>query len=149
MSKTPSPGYDARVRDSFARQGAMQTMGIEIVEVGPGRLELAMPYNPAYSQQHGFVHAGVITTALDSACGYAAFTLMDERAAVLSVEFKTSLLAPADGERFVFRAEVTKSGRTLSFAEARAYAVKDGREKHIASMSATLMAVMDRAGIEQ
>jgi len=92
----------------------MGTLGVEILRLDPGEIELAMPYNCAYTQQHGFMHAGIITTALDSACGYAAFSLMPAGAAVLTVEFKTNLLAPAKGESFRFRAHVIKPGRTLT-----------------------------------
>src|SRR5215471_17374309 len=98
------PDFDRRVRASFARQQVMATLGIEMSRLSPGEVELTMPYAAAYTQQHGFVHAGVIATALDSACGYAAFSLMPADASVLTVEFKTSLLSPARGDRFMFRA---------------------------------------------
>ena len=91
------PDFDRRVRASFARQRVMATLGIEISRLSPGAIELTMPYAAAYTQQHGFVHAGIVATALDSACGYAAFSLMQANAGVLTVEFKTSLLAPAQG----------------------------------------------------
>src|ERR1700747_614031 len=97
------PQFQERVRASFARQRVMQTLGIEIADLQPGEIELAMPYEAAYTQQHGFTHAGIITTALDSACGYAAFSLMPADAAVLTVEFQTNLLAPAMGRRVLFR----------------------------------------------
>ena len=122
----------------------MRTLGIEIVRLNPGEIELAMAYNAAYTQQHGFMHAGIITTALDSACGYAAFTLMPADAAVLSVEFKTNLIAPAKGESFRFRGQVIKPGRTLTFCEGRAFAVENGCERLIATMAGTLMAVFQR-----
>ena len=125
----------------------MQTLAVEIVGLDPGEIELAMPYNPAYTQQHGFMHAGIITTALDSACGYAAFSLMPADAAVLSVEFKTNLIAPAKGEGFRFRAHVIKPGRTLTFCDARAYAVDAGEERLIATMTGTLMAIFQRDGL--
>ena len=96
--------FEARIRTSFARQTAMATLGIEITDIKPGEVELRMPYDAAYAQQHGFIHAGIITTALDSACGYAAFSLMPDDAAVLTIEFKTNLIAPARGGYFVFRA---------------------------------------------
>ena len=102
--------FDGRVRTSFARQTAMATLGIEIADLKPGEIELRMPYAIAYTQQHGFVHAGIITTALDTACGYAAFSLMPDDAAVLTVEFKTNLVAPARGDYFLFRASVLKPG---------------------------------------
>jgi uncharacterized protein (TIGR00369 family) len=142
------PDFDARVRMSFARQRVMQTLGIEITRLAPGEVDLTMPYNAAYTQQHGFLHAGIVTTALDSACGYAAFSLMPAGAAVLTVEFKTNLLAPASGERFRFRAHVVKPGRTLTVCEASAFALLNGKEERfIATMTGTLMAVFDRKGI--
>lgn len=145
--KPRSNVYDQRVRDSFARQTAMETLGIALDHVAAGQVNLSMPYDKKLTQQHGFIHAGIITTALDSAAGYAAFSLMADDAAVLTVEFKTSLLAPAEGERFVFRGEVLKPGRTLTFTESRAYAVKDGSEKLIAIMTATMMAVTGRSEV--
>jgi len=140
--------FETRVRDSFSRQEVMRTLGIEIVLLGPGEITLTMPYASAYTQQHGFVHAGILATALDSACGCAAFSLMPEDAAVLTVEFKLNLLAPARGDRFNFRGKVVKPGRTLTVCEAQAFAISGDQEKLIASMSATLMALFDRAGIK-
>jgi uncharacterized protein (TIGR00369 family) len=140
--------YRSRVEASFARQRAMRTIGIRLAGVEPGRIELEMPYSADFTQQHGFVHAGIITTALDNACGYAAFSLMDANAGVLTVEFKTNLLAPARGEFFRFAGEVVKPGRTLTVCEAKAYAIENGAERLIASMSATLMAVRDRPGVQ-
>src|ERR1700678_3864321 len=114
------PNFAERVRTSFGRQKVMATLGITIDELRAGEIVLRMPYHASYTQQHGFMHAGIISTALDSSCGYAAFTLMPPDAAVLTVEFKTNLLAPAKGDRFVFRAQVIKPGRTLTICEARA-----------------------------
>ena len=91
-----------RVRASFARQRVMRTLGVEITRLAPGEIELAMLFEAAFTQQHGFVHAGIVATVLDSACGYAAFSLMPADAAVPTVEFKTNLLAPAKGKRFAF-----------------------------------------------
>ena len=139
------PAFDARVRASFGSQEAMRSIGIEISRVEAGEVDLTMPFAPAYTQQNGFIHAGIITTALDSACGYAAFSLMPANASVLTVEFKTNLFAPAKGERFVFRAQVIKPGRTITVCEARAYAAnQEGEERLIATMTATLMALFDR-----
>jgi uncharacterized protein (TIGR00369 family) len=143
------PQFENRVRVSFARQQTMRTHGIEIVGLKPGEIELKMPYAPAYTQQHGFTHAGVIATALDSACGYAAFSLMPADAAVLTVEFKTNLLAPAKGEYFLIRARVVKPGRTITVCDGQAFAVVGGTEKLIATMTGTLMALFDREGISQ
>jgi uncharacterized protein (TIGR00369 family) len=143
------PNYRTRVETSFSRQTVMRTLGIALADLGPGRIVLSMPFRAEYCQQHGFVHAGVITTALDSACGYAAFSLMPADAAVLTVEFKTNLLAPAQGEKFVFHAEVVKPGRTLTVCEAKAYAESKGSEKKlIATMTGTLMAEFDREGVQ-
>ena len=141
--------FEARVRDSFARQTAMATLGIEITGLTAGEVELRMPYAAAYTQQHGFVHAGIITTALDSACGYAAFSLMPGDAAVLTVEFKTNLIAPARGDYFLFRARVVKPGRTITVCEAQAFAVAGGRERLVATMTGTLMALFGREDISQ
>ena len=136
------PNFESRVRDSFDQQKAMATLGIAIERLVPGEIELGMPYVEAYTQQHGFMHAGIITAALDSACGYAAFSLMPADAQVLTVEFKTNLLAPAKGERFAFRAKVVKPGRTITVCEAQAYARGDGAEKLVATMTGTLMALL-------
>ena len=144
------PDFDRRVRASFARQRVMATLGVEIARLSPGAIELTMSYAAAYTQQHGFVHAGIVATPLDSACGYAAFSLMPADAGVLTVEFKTSLLAPARGQRFVFRAQVVKAGKTLTFCEAGAFAEDgDAEPRMVASMTATLMAIYDRPGITQ
>jgi len=141
------PNYESRVRASFERQEAMKSLGIEIARLGPGEVELTMPYARAYAQQHGFMHAGIIATALDSACGYAAFSLMPDDAAVLTVEYKINLLAPARGERFVFRSRVVKAGRTITVCEGQALAVGAEGEKPVATMICTLMAVVNRDGV--
>jgi uncharacterized protein (TIGR00369 family) len=125
----------------------MATLNIEIATVEAGEVELRMPYAAGYTQQHGFVHAGIITTALDSACGYAAFSLMPDKAAVLTVEFKTNLLAPARGDYFLFRARVVKPGRTITVCDAQAFAIEGIKEKLIATMTGTLMALFERDGI--
>ena len=147
------PLFADRVRASFARQRAMHTLGVEITRLAAGEIELAMPYETSFTQQHGFVHAGIMATVLDSACGYAAFSLMPAEAAVLTVEFKTNLLAPAKGERFLFRAQVVKPGRTLTVCEGRAFALENGaqtgsQERLVASMSGTLVALYDRPNID-
>jgi uncharacterized protein (TIGR00369 family) len=145
----PAPNYEERVRASFARQQAMATIGAELTLVTPGIIEIEMPYSAALTQQHGFLHAGVISTALDSACGYAAFSLMSEGAAVLTIEFKVNLLSPGRGERFLFRGSVTKPGRTIVVADGQAYAFGvDGEARLIATMTGTMMAISGREGIE-
>ena len=142
-----NPDFDRRVRDSFSRQNVMRTMGVTIADLSPGHIVLEMDHNDALTQQHGFLHAGIVSTALDSACGYAGFSLMPAEAAVLTAEFKINLLNPADGERFRFVGDVLKPGRTLTICEARAYATKGGQEKLVATMTATLMALVGRTGV--
>jgi len=137
------PAYDARVRSSFERQAVMATLGARLARVAPGEVEIEWPYRAELAQQHGFLHAGILATMLDSACGYAAFSLMPADAAVLSVEFKVNLLAPAAGERFAARARVIRSGRTITVCEADAWAIRNGEEKRVATMLGTMMCVRD------
>lgn len=144
----PTADYDDRVRESLSRQNALTLLGARLIRVEPGLVVLEIAHDDRLTQQHGFIHAGITTTMLDSACGYAAFSLMPADAGVLTVELKTSLLAPADGETFVFEGRVLKAGRTLSFCEGRAYAHKQGQERLIATMSATMMTVTGRSGVQ-
>lgn len=139
-----NPDYTRRVRESFARQGIMATLGIELDEIAPGRVVLTLEHRPGLTQQHGFVHAGVLTTAMDSACGYAAFTLFPAEAEVLTVEFKANFLAPAAGTRFRIEAGVVRSGRTITVTEARCHALGAGAaDRLVAMLTATMMAVPD------
>ena len=139
-----NPDYRKVATSTFERQQAMRTLGVSLVRLEPGEVELSMPYSQAWTQQDGFVHAGIITAGLDNACGIAAFTLMPQGADILTVEFKTNLLAPAKGERFFFRAHVVKAGRTLTVCEASAFAQTGGAENLIATMTGTLMALTPR-----
>lgn len=141
------PAYAERVRASFARQGAMQTIGATLADIAPGRVVIELPWHQALTQQHGFLHAGMVATALDSACGYAGSTLMPAEAGVLTIEFKINLLAPAQGSRFRMEGLVVKPGRTITVAEGRAYALHEGREKLVATMGATLMTIAGRDDI--
>ena len=142
------PQYAQRTRDSFARQAAMDTIGAALEAVEPGRVVITLPWAQPLTQQHGFLHAGMVAAGLDSACGYAAFTLMPADAAVLTIEYKINLLAPAKGERFRMEGLVVKPGRTVTVADGKAFAIDGGREKLIATMSATLMALVGREGIQ-
>src|SRR4051812_47627225 len=128
----------------------MRTLGAELTVVRPGTIEIEMPFSESLTQQHGFIHAGVLSTALDSACGYAAFSLMPADAAVLTIEFKVNLLAPALGPRFRFEGRVVKPGRTISVVEGRALqsAGDGGPEKLVATMTATVMTVVGRDTIQ-
>jgi uncharacterized protein (TIGR00369 family) len=143
------PDFRARVAASFERQAVMTSLGVTLERVGAGEVELAMPYNAAFTQQHGFVHAGIMATALDSACGYAGFSLMPVEAGVLTIEFKTNLLAPAKGERFTFIGRVIRPGRTVTVCEAQAFAHEGGAAKLVATMTATLMAIIGRENVSQ
>jgi uncharacterized protein (TIGR00369 family) len=132
-------GYEARVRESFARQGAMKLIGAAITEVAPGYCAIALAPRPDLSQQHGYLHAGIVSTIVDSAGGYAGFTLFPEDASVLTVEFKLNLLAPAKGERIVAEGFVVKPGRTLAITRGEVHA-EDGRKRTlVAVMQQTLM----------
>jgi len=141
--------YAQRVRDSFALQAVMKTLGAELGAVEAGRVVITMAHKPELCQQHGFLHAGIVSTALDSACGYAAYSLMPADAAVLTIEFKINLLAPARGPLFRFEGQVAKAGRTISVVEGRAYGFEaGGEEKLVATMSATVMTVLGRDGLK-
>lgn len=132
------------MRASFARQSVMTTIGARLTRVTPGAVEIELPFRSDLTQQHGFVHAGVITTIADSACGYAAFSLMSAEASVLTVEYKVNLLAPARGDRFVARGRVMKPGRTLTVCAADVVAVTAAGETPVSTMLATLIALYDR-----
>jgi uncharacterized protein (TIGR00369 family) len=143
------PEIEARVRASFARTEAMTTVGAELTLVAPGTIEIELPFSRALTQQHGFLHAGIISALLDAACGSAAFSMMPHDAGVLTIEFKVNLLAPGRGERFLFRGSVTKPGRTIVVADGQAYAFDaEGGTKLIATMTGTHMVVRGREGIE-
>ena len=141
-----NPDYREIAAATFERQQAMRKLGISIARIEPGEVDLSMSYSADWTQQNGFVHAGIVTAGLDTACGIAAFTLMPAGCDILTVEFKTNLLAPAKGERFAFRAIVVKPGRTLTICEARAFAENDGVESLVATMTGTLMALQRREG---
>lgn len=148
MTFQTSGDFEARTRASFGAQPAMKTMGVSMDDVAPGEVWLSLPFDMALTQQHGFLHAGVVTSALDSAAGFAAYTLMPEDAGVLTVELKTSLMAPARGQRFNIHARVIKPGRTLIFTEAVAKAIDAGKEREIARLSATMMVVRGRDDVK-
>jgi uncharacterized protein (TIGR00369 family) len=148
-SFTPAdPGFEARVRASFARQGAMAHLGAELVRIEPGRVDIAMAFRPELAQQHGFFHAGLVSTIMDTAGGYAGFTLFPPEAAVLTVEFKVNLIAAADGESVLAEGRVIRSGRTLTVCQMDAFVEKAGRRVHCATGVQTLMSVVGRTGVK-
>lgn len=138
------PAFEARVRESYARQRMLHTIGAVLSHVAPGEVDIRLPFRADLSQQHGFLHAGAMTTIVDTACGYAALTLMPPGVAVLSVEFKVNLLAPGRGEAVVARARVLKPGRTLTVVRGDVVALDRGEERLVATMLATMMVVRDR-----
>ncbi len=142
----PMAAMVARVRASFARQAMMTTLGAELVSVERGRVELAIPHDARFTQQHGFMHAGAVAAVLDSACGYAAFSVMPPDAGVLTATYTINLLAPAVGERFVMTGTVVRAGRTLVVC--RGEAVTAGAAAPFAVMQATLAALYDRPGVQ-
>jgi uncharacterized protein (TIGR00369 family) len=133
---------EERVRQSFSKQAFMSTLGAELTVVVQGSVEIRLPFSPNLTQQNGYLHAGAICAVLDSACGYAALTLAADDKDVLTVELKLNLLAPAAGEVFAARAQVKKAGRTLTVCTADAFAISGGKEKAVATMLATIMAVL-------
>lgn len=135
------PDFAARVRASFAAQPLMRTLGAALTDVRPGEVRIEMPFDAALTQQNGFIHAGAITSIADSACGYAALSLMPPRAGVLTVEFKVNLLNPARGERFVATGKVVKPGRTLTICQGEVVAESAGTRQPVAMMQATMMQI--------
>jgi uncharacterized protein (TIGR00369 family) len=137
-----NPSFAADVERSFARQPIMNLLGARLSLVEAGVVEIALPYRADLTQQHGYLHAGVITTIADSACGYAAYSLMPAGSEVLSVEFKVNLLRPAQGETFVARAEVIKAGKTLTVVRADVFGIAQNADrKLVATMQGTMIGV--------
>jgi uncharacterized protein (TIGR00369 family) len=135
------PDYKSRVTQSFSEQKVMQTINASLAVVEAGRVEIELPYQPEVTQQDGFLHAGISSTIMDSACGYAAFTLMPAEARVLTIEFKINLLAPAAGDYFRAVGKVRKPGRSVFVAEAELHASQNGTDCLVAIMTGTLMAI--------
>jgi uncharacterized protein (TIGR00369 family) len=133
--------FEARVRASFARQRVMETIGARLTRVAPGEVEIELAFREDLTQQHGYLHAGVVAAVVDSACGYAAMSLAPAGAEVLSIEFKLNLLSPARGERFVARARVKRAGRNVTVCAGDLYAHEGPSEKTVATMLATMMTV--------
>lgn len=138
-----NPSFAQEVESSFARQSIMKLIGARLSLIEPGVIEITLPYRADLTQQHGFLHAGVVTTIADSACGYAAYSLMPPGSEVLSVEFKVNLLRPAQGESFVARAEVIKAGRTLTVVRANVFGIaQSGNRELVATMQGTMIAAV-------
>lgn len=128
-----------KIKQSFDKQGLMKTLNAQLAEVEKGRVKITCEFSEALTQQHGFFHAGVVTSIVDSACGYAALTMMSENTEVLSVEFKINFMKPAKTDKLIAIGKVLQSGRTLTICEGYVYDSKE--EKLIAKMTATMIAV--------
>jgi uncharacterized protein (TIGR00369 family) len=139
---------EARVRRTFTRQTVMNTFGAELTEMTSEHVEICMPFDAQFGQQHGYLHAGVISSLVDSANGLAALSLLPEGAAILAVEFKVNFVAPARGESFVARGRVLKSGRTLSVCSGDVHARVAGEERLVATMMSTCMALEERGIVD-
>lgn len=138
------PTFEERVRASFAEQSLMTTIGARITKVAAGEVVIELPFRSDLTQQHGFVHAGVITAIVDSACGYAALSLMPPDSGVLTVEYKANFVSPAKGSKFVATGRVVKPGRTLTVCAGDVLAVDDGKETIVATMLATMMRLAEK-----
>lgn len=141
------PQVERRVRESFARQVAMTTIGATIAAVRAGEVEIVLPFSDALTQQHGFIHAGVVAMIVDTACGYAALTVMPADAAVLTTEFKLNLLSPAKGERLRAVGRVVRPGRKLVVCLGDVYAEEGAQAKQVALMTASMMVVDTGTGL--
>ena len=140
-SQTLDSRVEQRVRENFARQTLFNTLNGQITHISPGEFHLEAPFNERFTQQDGFLHAGIVTTLMDSACGFAAYTLMPDDSRVLSVEFKVNLLNPAQGEHFRAEGRVIKPGRTLTVCEGKLFSQSDAGEKLVAIMQATMICI--------
>ena len=136
--------YKEKVEDSFNRQKFMKFIGAKLVDVTPGYCEIHIPYDDNLTQQHGFFHAGIISSLGDNASGYAGFSLMEEDSSILTVEFKLNLMSPGDGELLIGRSNVLKNGRTLTICRSDIYIVKNGKEKLCAASQSTLIELKNR-----
>ena len=139
----PDPRFAERCRASFARQQAMALIGARMASIEPGRCEIELPFREDLTQQKGYLHGGIVGMIADTACGYAAYSLMPASASLVTVEYKINILAPGRGERLLARAEVIKSGRTLSITRGEVYAEQDGGQALCAVMQQTLMMLPD------
>lgn len=142
QARASDPNFESRIRSSFERQGIMKTIGARLLSVAPGEVRIELPWSEAVTQQNGFVHAGILSTIADNACGYAAYTLMPAGSDVLGVENKINFLAPARGERFVSVGRVVKAGRTLAVCAGEVWAYDNGTESLVAVMQTTMMTLV-------
>jgi uncharacterized protein (TIGR00369 family) len=147
-SQPLNSSFAAEIKESFALQSVMSLIGAELSMVAPGVVEITLPYRSDLAQQHGYLHAGMVTTIADSACGYAAYSLMPADSEVLSVEFKVNLLRPAKGEKFLAHGEVIKSGKTLTVVRADVFGIAAmGERELVATMLGTMICLRKKSGL--
>jgi uncharacterized protein (TIGR00369 family) len=142
---SPDSNFEAKVRDSFARQAAMTLIGAVMTRLEPGFCEVTLPYRADLTQQHGFIHGGVVGMIADSACGYAGYSMMPPGGSVLTVEYKINMLSPGQGDKLIARGKVLKAGRSLVITQCDVFAVQNGAEKLAAVMQQTLMVMHGRS----
>lgn len=143
MYEVKDPAYEVKVRESFGKQAVMTLIGASLLKTAPGEVTIELPFRSDLTQQNGFLHAGILATVLDSACGYSAFTLMPPGAQVLSIEFKINLMSPAIGEKLIAKGHVVRAGRTVTVCDATGFMEQDNSTKAVAKITATMMTVMD------
>jgi uncharacterized protein (TIGR00369 family) len=139
----PDPGFEQRATESFSRLTFMNTIGARLVKVAAGAVDIDMPVRDDLMQQHGYVAAAVVTALVDTACGYAAMSLMPAGAGVVTVEYKVNFIAPARGERLLARGHVVKAGRRLTVCAGEVSALRSGAEHPVAIMLGTMVALHD------
>ena len=147
--QAPDPAFADRVRSSFDRQALMRTIGAELVQIEPGEVGIVLPFRKDLTQQHGFLHAAVVTAIVDSACGYAAMSLSPSGIAVLTVEYKVNFMIPARGDRVSARARVLRPGRSFTVCTGNVHAVSAAGERHVATMIATIASVSGRPDLAE
>ncbi len=140
--KAIDPNYETRVRSSFEKQDVMKTIGASLIKMAPGEVVIEFSYDQSLTQQNGYIHAGVVTTVVDSACGYAAYTLMPADSEVLTIEYKVNFMSPAKGETFKGIGKVLRSGRTITVCSGDVIAVEGGKERVVATMQATMISLV-------
>ncbi|MGD8191384.1 PaaI family thioesterase [Brevibacillus ginsengisoli] len=140
-----NPDFESAVQTEFEMQAFMKLIGAKLVKIAPGEVEILLPFREDLTQQNGYLHAGIVTTIVDNACGFAALTLMPPGASVLSVEFKVNLLSPAIGTEFIARGEVIKPGKTITVCSGEVYSMGEHEPKLVSSMSATMFTARGRS----
>lgn len=135
------PEFESRIRSSFDKQAVMKTIGAKLAKVMPGEVHIEFPYAESLTQQHGYLHAGIVTSVVDSACGYAAYTLMAAESEVLTIEYKVNFMSPAKGDEFKGIGRVLRPGRNITVCSGDVVAIDKGKEKIVATMLATMISV--------